>query len=620
MRNFYSKTVNRTIPLLIGVSIVCVFLVSYNKWKVLERKAYDIRFRLIERFGLGHDQITGKVVVVGIDEKTVIKEKPVLFLYSDIGQFIDKMKEYKVAVIGIDLIPVHRLGNKLTDAVLTMFGGGLDSKEEAFTKGIGDRLDKSLLGPILNVSRSIPIVQVFNGELVPYYYGAVAFMKNVYLSSGIFTDGDTGRNDGIIRKQETFNKEDFAFALYSLLAGQETLPNPIYLNYSLGKNIPIYCFTDVMNDKVSSDKFAGKAVILGYINGYEDIHLIPLKRLNLSGCFLKEFDNKRLIDTRLPGSLIHAILTETLLTQTSLKEIHFKFQVSILSFLVLAGLIVSTQLKPSKAIGLVFITMTLFFIVNLFFFSKGYVIHLFPQVLSPFFVLAFIYPYRYVVEEKNRQMIYKTFSYYMDNKVIDSMIGKDPSSLLKGEERDVCVLFMDIRNFSSLSQKHEAEKIVGFLNLYFGRITEIIQYHEGFVNKFIGDGLLAFFATGENVVENALQSAEKILLETQQLNQEGLFKPFIDDWEIQTGIGIHFGRVVMGNVGSEKKMDFTIIGDNVNIASRIEGLTKQLEKAVLLSNAAYGMVEDKSNLEFLGEFQVKGLDNPIAIYTRRIIY
>jgi len=203
----------------------------------------------------------------------------------------------------------------------------------------------------------------------------------------------------------------------------------------------------------------------------------------------------------------------------------------------------------------------------------------------------------------------------VDKDLIDELLAKDPASLLKGEHKNVCIIFLDIRDFTRLSQQHTARQLFEVLNLYFGRITELVQLHNGFVNKFIGDGVLAFFATGSNPVSNAIRAAENIVEKTAQLNAEDAFRPFIGAWKIRIGIGIHYGKVVVGNIGSERKMDFTIIGEHVNIASRIEELTKQVKKNLLISDAVYQMAIQDFHFEPLGDYSIKGVEKPIGIYT-----
>lgn len=578
---------------IIAAIVALLLLISYNLWEGIELKAYDLRLRSLEYLGLGQDRYTGNMVVVGMEEDSMIKEKPLIFWYPDIGLFIEKMEDYGVSVIGIDLIPVHSLGEKINSALEAVTYKS-DKAHSSFLKDIGERLDNSLMGSILSASEKVIIVQAVADGSVPYYHAVMAFMENVRPASAKLTPDA----DHIIRRQR-FSEENrmdyFAYAIYNALRGGDLQRNEITLNYSLRKSIPYYSFKDVMEGRLSRAQFAGHAVILGYITKYEDVHSTPLKE-------------------RLSGSMMHAILVETMLSRTFLKDVPFGIEAVILIGLTAIGLVISTRLRPFSATLWTFIVMTGFFLVNLSLFQAGYKLALLPHILSPLLVLTFIYPYRYIVEERSRKKIYKTFSYYIDRKVIDSLIEKDPSALLKGEYKDICILFLDIRDFTRMSQQQKAENIVSLLNVYFGKITDIIQRHNGFVNKFIGDGMMAFFGT-EEPVANALRASTEILKETDRMNSDGVTASHIGNWRLNIGIGIHYGRVVMGNIGSEKKMDFTIIGDPVNITSRVEGLTKKLGRRLLLSGFAYEMVKEGFDFKYIGDFNVKGVEEPLSIYT-----
>ena len=157
--------------------------------------------------------------------------------------------------------------------------------------------------------------------------------------------------------------------------------------------------------------------------------------------------------------------------------------------------------------------------------------------------------------------------------------------------------------------------MVQFLNFFFGELTGLIKKNAGFVNKFIGDGILAFFMSGQNPVGDAVTAAREIIDATERLNRQKEFQRFIGDWEVKVGIGIHYGEVILGNIGSEQKMDFTIIGEHVNIASRIEGLTKEAGEAVLVSDDARMAAGDGIPWKKVGHFKVKGIDHSISLYT-----
>jgi class 3 adenylate cyclase len=583
------------VPALIAILITVALFLTSGLWEDVELRAYDLRLRAVEKLGLGEGGYTGNVVVVGMEEDSIVREKPLIFWYPDLGRFLWKMREYDARVVGIDLIPVHSLGEKIKDAAFSVFPSEPDEGSVELLESIGELADNSLLSPMLEVTDRLGIVQGVAGGIVPYYYGFMAFMHNVYKASVSLTPD----NDNIIRRQRLGfedSLDSFAYSIYKLQGGGEVEPDTITLNYLLKKSIPYFSFTDIMAGEVPGENFSGKAVLLGYITGYDDMHFTPM-------------------GISIDGIMLHAITVETLFSGTSMKSVSILLEALVLVALSAAGLMLSLRLRPFIALSGISLVMAAYVTANLNMFSKGSLMALFPHMLAPFLVFTAIYPYRYLVEEKRKKKIYKTLSYYVDKKVIDSLIDKDVESLLRGEQRDICVMFIDIRDFTGLIQHRNAEDIIRFLNIFFDRLTETIQKHNGFVDKFIGDAVMAFFATDENPVDNALIASREILRKVDEFNNDSSVSSLTGEWGIRIGIGVDYGRVIMGNIGSEKKMDFTIIGEPVNKAARLEELTKRLGEPLLVGDSAYAVAGGGFNFKHLGKFDVRGLKKSIDIYT-----
>ncbi len=175
---------------------------------------------------------------------------------------------------------------------------------------------------------------------------------------------------------------------------------------------------------------------------------------------------------------------------------------------------------------------------------------------------------------------------------------------LGGKRREATVLFSDIRGFTSFSEKMEPEEVINLLNTYFDKQTEIVKYYDGDIDKFVGDELMAVF-TGEGMVDSAINSAIKIQKEVQKLNRS-LGK------NIGIGIGINAGHMVMGAMGSKERMDFTVIGDNVNLGSRLCDVAKAGE-IILSEKAKNYIISDQFKLVETMPIMVKGKENPIDI-------
>lgn len=186
---------------------------------------------------------------------------------------------------------------------------------------------------------------------------------------------------------------------------------------------------------------------------------------------------------------------------------------------------------------------------------------------------------------------------------------------LGGKEVHACIMFTDIRNFTSISEKLSPTQVLDFLNEYFEMTGQIIAKHNGIVNKFMGDGCLALFGVPIEV-ENPVQHALNASIEIQQQLEKVKISNF-NSKDLQIGIGIHYGLVLVGNMGSKSRMEFTVIGDAVNTASRVESQTKVLGKKILITEAVFEKLENKDEYSLLnvGEHSLKGKDEKIQMYS-----
>ena len=211
------------------------------------------------------------------------------------------------------------------------------------------------------------------------------------------------------------------------------------------------------------------------------------------------------------------------------------------------------------------------------------------------------------------------FSKFVPEQVIQDFIVSDNSSELErnNEKREVVVLMCDIRNFTSISEVNKPEDVVNFLNTYFTHMVEIVKKYGGTVDKFIGDAIMVLFGAPISYNDNAKRAVEAAIEMYSQLDTIPCDKlAFPEGVELDIGIGIHYGDVIVGQIGSADKTSYTVIGDTVNLASRLEGLTKLYGAKVIISQAVRDELgEDSSiNLLLLDSVKVKGKKEAVFIY------
>ncbi|MDR2783475.1 MAG: adenylate/guanylate cyclase domain-containing protein, partial [Treponema sp.] len=222
-----------------------------------------------------------------------------------------------------------------------------------------------------------------------------------------------------------------------------------------------------------------------------------------------------------------------------------------------------------------------------------------------------------VLARKKEQRIRQIFQKYVPKDLIDKFFAA-PESMLVGDNRDLSILFSDIRGFTTISESMRPDELVHSLNRYFSGQVDIIMNRNGIVDKYIGDAIMAFWGAPvkheDDIMQSVLSGLDMIdALGGFNAKQRELGKP-----EFHIGIGVNYGTVTVGNIGSERKMDYTVIGDTVNLASRLEGLTKLYRADMLVSEAVYNSLRERSELPFhvrlLDTVAVKGNTKGVNIF------
>jgi adenylate cyclase len=210
---------------------------------------------------------------------------------------------------------------------------------------------------------------------------------------------------------------------------------------------------------------------------------------------------------------------------------------------------------------------------------------------------------------QERELIRDTFGKYVTKNVATFILDKKIN--LEGEVRPCTILVTDIANYTSISEELTPKEIVLMLNEYFSVLVNIIQNHKGVVNKFIGDSIFAMFNVPLDDIDHAANGIRAAL----EIEKISLNRKFGKNRLLSTRIGINTGVVVAGNIGSADRMEYTVIGDDVNIASRLEQLNKEHGTHVLLGENTYELAKDFFKFKKLGDFQLKGKEKSIQVYT-----
>jgi len=563
-----------------------------------------------------YDQASSEIVIVAIDEKSLKSDElgPLSkWPRENYARAIDILNKNKAAVIGVDITFPDESGQGAEDdkilaetlrkydnvvlAVRYFFDNGArrfewpnDSLLESDTRlgWINIQLDED------GFVRSIPLFAESNLGVIDAFSLA---LTRIYLradpSDYRVTGGQFRYSDKLtipsITKTDKVSGEDVYF---------------MYINYFAEPNqFTRISFTDLLSGELTDKNgtpidFRDKIVIIG-----------PTA-IDLQDDFLSPVSS----GIRMPGAEIHANNVQTIITGQFLRDQSgASLWITLLGFIAI-NIIVFSFLKVRYALVITVLEVFGMLVAGI----VSYEYRILVNVVYPILVilLSFVGAYlmRFIIEQKERKFIEGAFGHYV-NKTVVEQIQKNPDLLkLGGSKRDLTIFFSDIQGFTSISEKLEAEELVTFLNEYLGAMTEIIISNEGTLDKYEGDAIMCFWNApieqhghALKACITALENQTKLVELRKKWGKKGL--P-----ELRVRIGINTGVAVVGNIGSVNRFDYTAMGDNVNLASRLESINKQYGTFLMISEYTYEQVKEHVICRELDQIRVKGKEEPVRIY------
>lgn len=237
------------------------------------------------------------------------------------------------------------------------------------------------------------------------------------------------------------------------------------------------------------------------------------------------------------------------------------------------------------------------------------------DLLTTSFALIFL---GYLLVDREKARVRTTFSRYLGEEVIDAAL-EDPERLNRGEKREMTVLFSDIRGFTSLAERMAPEALASFINGYLSPMTRIVFDEKGTLDKYIGDALMAFWNAPVDQPDHALRACRAAVKMLEKLDELKAGWRAAHFPELEIGVGLNTGPMVVGNMGSDVRVDYTVLGDAVNLGSRLEGTTKQYDVRIVLAESTYEAVKPHVVARRLGAVRVKGRREPVRIYELRAL-
>ncbi len=374
----------------------------------------------------------------------------------------------------------------------------------------------------------------------------------------------------------------------------------LLINY-MGKarTFPHYSVADILSGQTPPDTFRDKIVLVGATAvGIYDLRVTPFS-------------------SAYPGVEIHATVIDNILHRNFLTHsttTRFVDICAIILFGLMIGLLIP-RLAPVSGMIAAMVIVSVFVVINFLVFFK---FNIWLNLVYPFTSMILIYLgitiYHYFKEEREKRKIRGAFQYYLTASVINEML-KNPAKLkLGGDKKNLSVMFSDIRGFTTISERLTPEALVTLLNEYLTAMTNKVFEYDGLLDKYIGDAIMAVFGAPLDQPDHAKRACLTALGMMKELHK------LQKKWEaegrpvINIGIGINSGDMVVGNMGSDMRFDYTVMGDMVNLASRLEGTNKEYGTNIIISEFTYGIVKDSMCCRELDGVRVKGKLKPVIIY------
>lgn len=572
-----------TITGLVCIMLIGVVFTSFGVGEPLDLKLLDVQFRLLRA---QFPRAAPEVAVIGIDEATVAQfYEPVSLWHPHLAKFLQAMARAKPAALGIDLVLPDRSFDRIAPGY-----------------------DKVLLKGIIEARREFPLVLALTIDPD----GKPRTIHRPFLTAA--GEGGTGYAllpvdaDGVVRRFDE-RLADGGTAVPTLVGQMARrlgiTPTTGFIDYARGaafEYVPLHRVLEWADSGGQAElerAFKGKPVLLGVMLPLTDRQTLPV------ALAAWEPDAR---DT--PGVLLHAQALRSLLGGGSIQRVSPAI-VALMS--ITAALLWMVSARPLISLLLFLVTAAAVLLLSTWLLSTGWFLPVAAPIGVALVAVGARNAYETILQLRERRRLRGAFSGYVSPAVMDEILGGQLQPELGGVSKFVCVLFSDIRGYTTRSEGMTPQAVIGFLNRYFEQVVQLIHARGGSVVSFMGDGIMAVFGAPKplaNPCAEAFAAAREMLDYVRQFNAESRAA---GETPIEIGIGLHGGEAVVGHVGSTLRHDYTAIGDVTNVASRLEGLTKEVAYRLVCSKTVAEKLSDPQLVTCLGPMAIKG-HSPVEVY------
>jgi class 3 adenylate cyclase len=407
------------------------------------------------------------------------------------------------------------------------------------------------------------------------------------------------------------------------------VPNTLTLNFEGGGNdVPTFSLADLRacvernNTEFFHREFAGKVVIFGTVLNTED-RKVTSKRFatGLEGsraprCALPPAPPSvgQFTRSTIAGVYVHATAVDNLISRDAIVELGaLPVTIIAIAFAALASL-AARMLAPATA-AVVYVGMAAIWTgCATLAFTRSLALPLSEPFLAGLVSMVAIVAYRLVVTDRGERLLRNSFALYLAPQVIDKMLASKKLPVLGGETRDVTVFFSDLAGFASISENMTPAELVAFMNEYLSAMTDIIESKGGYVDKYIGDSIVAVFGAPADDSEHASNAARAALGCRARLDELNRDSAAFKGYKVAHRMGLNSGAALVGNIGSRRRFNYSVMSDAVNVASRLEGANKYYGTTIAASEMTVELTGSTFTWRELDAIRVKGRATPVKIY------
>jgi class 3 adenylate cyclase/CHASE2 domain-containing sensor protein len=640
-----SRVTRRDVLAIILVALVCGVTFVLPPFSFMHRWSIDALTLLRwQAFGARRDVVASPVVVIAIDEETYetppFKGSPTLTWTTEIGRVLDAVIEGGAKVVGFDIVFSTSIEQSEIPFGEDLLGARMRGFDRSFLRSLakGSAAGKVVLGEVLRGNGSI--------RPAPGQRIAVGQQKNIR-PLNIYLDPD----DVVRRVPLTFPGDSrpipsMALELASRALGSEPLfsdgsvtlagyripsavPNTLTLNLEGGADdVRTFSLADLRACVESNNadffrrEFSGKTVLFGTL-------LDPDDRKLTSKRFATGLDGSRASRCVLPppqpaagqfkrssiaGVYIHAAAVSNLIAREAVVEPgRLPTALIAIAFAALAAL-AARMLAPAAAAAIYLGMVAIWTACATLAFTRSLGLPLSEPFLAGITAMVAMTAYRLIVVDRGQRLLRNSFALYLAPQVIDKMLASKKLPELGGETREVTVFFSDLAGFSAISEQMTPADLVTFVNEYLSAMSDIIESNGGYIDKYIGDSIVAVFGAPADDSDHAGNAARAALACRARLDELNQNSAAFRGYNVAHRMGLNSGEALVGNIGSRRRFNYSVMSDAVNVASRLEGANKYYGTTIAASEMTVALTGSAFAWRELDAVRVQGRIAPVKLY------